>query len=57
MLEELVTMWKELVANDEFFQAQAMGYKKLFDELVKQGFTEEQALQIISTKGIGFTGS
>ena len=40
-----------LTKNDELFKSLASVYRKTFLSLVEAGFTEEQAMQIVSRQG------
>ena len=55
--KELFDIYKDLVNNDEWFVVNAKYDKKRFDALVNEGFTEEQAMQIIITKMQEFKNS
>ena len=53
MLEQLLEILKEFEASDELFDTMARVMKKLYDSLVKAGFTESQAASIVASQGIG----
>jgi hypothetical protein len=57
MLEQIKGMLREMVADDELFAIMAQGYKKAYDALIKAGFTEEQAMQIVANQGMGVKGN
>lgn len=42
-----IDLTKRLVANDEYFKAVATGYRKMYDALMEEGFTEEQTLRLL----------
>lgn len=50
-VEELVSFMKEVEKNDEFFATAARLKKKAYDALLKEGFTEEQAIRMICSGG------
>lgn len=50
---KVVETWKEIVNSDSYIPLLAMYKARYFKELVKQGFTEEQALELISKSQIG----
>lgn len=41
---------KEMIADDEFYELQAISTKKLIDSLINQGFTREEAISLIVRK-------
>ena len=47
-VEKILTMLKGINASDEFFEMVAGMMKKLHDALIKAGFSEDQATQIVS---------
>jgi len=47
-LEASVTLAVKLYEDDRLPKALAKYYKALYDELLKQGFTQEQAIDLIS---------
>ena len=49
--EVLLEMLKKVNNNDEIFELRAMSKKKMFDALVKVGFTDAQALTIAAGMG------
>lgn len=53
MLEQLKEMLKEVATDDELFELMAKTMKKLHGALVKEGFTNEQATQIVASQGMG----
>ena len=53
MLEALKELLKELVADDEFFTVGASAMMKMKKALVAEGFSEEQAMQIVVAHGFG----
>ena len=57
MLEQLKEMLKEVVADDELFDLMAQGLKKAHGALIKAGFTEEQATQIVAHQGMSIKGN
>lgn len=44
---EIFGMYKDLVDNDEYYEVNAANKRKQFNALIKQGFTEDQAMQIV----------
>ena len=57
MLEQLKKKLREVVADDELFELVAQGLKKTHSSLVKAGFTEEQATQIVAHQGMSVKGN
>lgn len=53
MIERLIELLKEVEENDEFFDLMAHLIKKMYDALIKAGFTEEQAIKIVAGQGAG----
>ena len=45
--KELFGVFKDLIDNDEYFEMNAKYYRKKFDALVTEGFTESQALSLM----------
>ena len=48
MVDKMMAILKRINETDEFFQTVASMMKKLHGALVKAGFTEEQATQIVA---------
>jgi hypothetical protein len=46
--EQAKKMMNEVLADDEFFDLTAKVLKKTYDSLIKNGFTVEQATQIVA---------
>jgi len=44
---ELLTMYKDLVGNDEYYTVEATHYKKKYDALIKAGFKPTQAMDVL----------
>ena len=57
MLEMVKELLDQLENDDEYFDKVARVAKKMHDSLVKAGFTEEQAVQIVASQGIGISKS
>jgi hypothetical protein len=55
MLGHLKEELREIIGDDELFGLLAQGHKKFLDALIKAGFTEEQATQIVAGQGMGLT--
>jgi len=55
MLEPTKELLKMVVADDEFFKLNAQMNKKALDYLIEEGFTKEEALQILSSQGPGIS--
>lgn len=54
MKEYMETMFKSMLqafSSPEMAQAQAKYYRNLYDALVKNGFSKEEALQIVVSQG------
>lgn len=53
MIEQLVQLLKEIQQSgyerDEIFPLYAKMLKQLFDALIKEGFTTEQAIELVKT--------
>jgi hypothetical protein len=49
--EALLEILRNLGDNDEVFELRARSKKKMFDALVKAGFTEDQAIRIVAGMG------
>ena len=56
MLERFKEMLREFVEDDELFDLVAQGLKKSHNALIKAGFTEDQATQIVAHQGTGVSG-
>ena len=50
-LEVMLVKMMEVYASPKMVEKQAEYYKGLYDALLKQGFTKEQALQIVIAQG------
>lgn len=48
MIEMILGMLKEMNGNDEFFEIIASMMRKFYDALLKEGFTEKQAIRIVA---------
>jgi len=48
MVDNILKMLKRFNETDEFFETVASMMKKLYDALVKAGFSEDQAAQIVA---------
>ena len=48
VVEMILHMLKQLNESDEFFDVVASMMKKLYDALLREGFTEDQAVQIVA---------
>jgi hypothetical protein len=48
VVEMILDMLKKLNESDEFFDVVASMMKKLYDALLREGFTEDQAAQIVA---------
>jgi hypothetical protein len=57
MLEMLKEILQAIVADDEIFDLNAKAMRKMHQALVKNGFTEEQATQIVASQGHGIKAS
>lgn len=57
MMEELLEMLREYEQNDEIFETLARMMRKMYDALIKAGFTPEQAMQIVASQGAGIKSS
>lgn len=53
MIEELVELMKSIEANEEFFEVLARLMRKMYDALVKAGFSPEEAVKIVASQGTG----
>lgn len=53
MMQEMVEMLKAMVEDETLLPTVAKGYKKMYDSLVAEGFSQEQAMQIVSSQGMG----
>lgn len=51
---ELFGMYKDLVDNDEYYEVNAANKRRQFNALIKQGFTEEQAMEIVLANIVAF---
>ena len=49
--EALTQMLKAVDQNDEIVELRARSKKKMYDALVKAGFTEDQAIRIVAGMG------
>lgn len=50
-LEVMLVKMMEVYASPKMVEKQAEYYKNLYEALLKQGFTKEQALQIVIAQG------
>jgi hypothetical protein len=57
MLEQFKRMLREVLKDDEIFDLIAQGFRKTHTSLVKAGFTEDQATQIVASQGMGIRGN
>lgn len=55
-MDELKEMLREMLKEDELFDLGAQLLKKTYDSLIKTGFTEEQATQIVAGQGLAIKG-
>lgn len=51
MLDQMIEMLKAMLERDEIFKVGAQMVKKSYDAMIEVGFTEEQALKIVSSQG------
>ena len=51
MIEELVGMMEMVLKQDQLFTLGAKVLKKTVDALVDEGFTREEAIQIVARQG------
>ena len=56
-MEQLIEMIKEVLTCDEAFDLGAKLLKKSVEALVSNGFTREEAIQIVATQGTLVKGS
>ena len=49
---ELWKVYKDYVANDEYFDTCAKAQKKMFDAYQANGFSEEQAMQLLLNRNL-----
>lgn len=47
--KEFFGIYKDLLANDEWFEISAKYDRKKFNALIAEGFTEDQAMEILIT--------
>lgn len=52
MFEQMLLVLKSLSSNEEIFSNLAKIYYQFYVQLIAQGFTEEQAVQIVCASGI-----
>lgn len=57
MLEQIKELLREFIADGEVFDLVAQGLKKSHEALIKAGFTEAQATQVIAGQGMGLKAS
>lgn len=53
MLEEMKEMLTAVVNDEKLIPTLARGYKKMLLSLVAEGFSREEAMQILVSQGIG----
>ncbi len=53
IVNEMCDMLKHLVNDEELIPTVAKGMRKMHDALVNEGFSSEQAMQIICSQGLG----
>lgn len=51
MFDQLVQMMEAALGRDDLFALSAKIMKKMFDALVAEGFSEEQAVKIVAGQG------
>jgi len=51
MVEEIKDSMRIILEDDEFFELSAKMYRKMFVELTKSGFTDEEAVLIVAHQG------
>ena len=47
-IKQLTAFMNLMIEDDDFFKAKAKICRKMYDALIEEGFTEEQALQLAS---------
>ena len=57
MFEEMKVLLKEMLRDDELRALGAQVFRKSFEAYVKEGFTDEQAIQIVASQGAGISTS
>ena len=57
MVEMLKKLLKEYLEDDEIFSLTAKAVKKFHEALIKAGFTEKQATEIVAHQGSGIKAS
>jgi hypothetical protein len=57
MLEQLKDMLTQVVDDPLVFRLVAKGIRRLYDALISQGFTSDEALKIVAAQGLGVKGS
>lgn len=57
MVEQLKELLKEISNDTEAFGLMALCYARMKAALERQGFTPDQAMQIVANQGMGIKGS
>lgn len=52
MFDQVKTILNSILEDKDLLQLSAKIHRRMFDDLVKEGFTEEQAMQIVCSHSI-----
>lgn len=53
MLDQVIAIMKEMENKPEMFEVTARLMRKMYESLVKVGFTPDEAIRIVASQGTG----
>jgi hypothetical protein len=54
MLEEMREVMRQFSDDPELFALMAKAFRKAYDALIQEGFSKDQAMQLLCSQGVGF---